>query len=224
MIGSEHIQPMPVGASERNGKGTSVMAKNLKVVAAIYPDQEHANTILETLQKMHRASNITLTDAALVTKDEQGKIHIDETKEVTTGKGAKRGAIIAGIFGVIYPPSLIASVAAGGGIGALWGKLRDTGIKTGDMKEITENLKPGQVALITLATPESVPPIERAMDGWEGYIVRHGFTEEESARLEQAAAEAAEAAPPVEIPTPAEAAATAAAPATNAGDPPSQSP
>ena len=41
------------------------MAKNLRVIAAIYPDQEHANTILDTLHKMHSSSNITLVDAAL---------------------------------------------------------------------------------------------------------------------------------------------------------------
>jgi uncharacterized membrane protein len=196
------------------------MAKDLRMIAAIYPDQEHANTILETLQKMHRASNITIVDAALLTKDEDGKIHIDETKEVTTRKGAKRGAIIAGIFGVIYPPSLIASVVVGGGIGGLWGKLRDTGIKTGDMKQVAENLTLGQVALVILAEPQSVPPIERAMEGWAGYVVHHGFTEEESARLEQAAEEAAKAAPPVEIPTPMEMKAAAAAQASEAGDQP----
>jgi uncharacterized membrane protein len=200
------------------------MAKtNLRMIAAIYPDQEHANTILETIQKMHSASNVTLVDAALVTKSEDGKINIQETKEVTTRKGAKRGAIIAGIFGVIYPPSLIASVLVGGGIGGLWGKMRDTGIKTGDMKEVGDKVQPGQVALVVLAEPESVPPIERAMEGWAGYIVHHGFTEEESEQIEQAAEEAAAAAPPVEVPTPMEAAA-AAAPATETGDQPTTSP
>jgi len=175
------------------------MAKDLRLIASIYPDQEHANTILETLQKMHRASNITLVDAALVTKDEDGKVHIDETKEVTTAKGAKRGAIIAGVFGLIYPPSLIVTVLAGGGIGGLWGKMRDTGIKTGDMKVIADDLQPGSVALIVVAEPPSVPSIERAMEGWGGQLVRHGFTEEESDQIEQAAAEAAEAMPPVEL-------------------------
>jgi uncharacterized membrane protein len=175
------------------------MAKDLRVIASIYPDQEHANTILETLNKMHRASHITLVDAALVTKDEDGTVHIHETKEVTTGKGAKRGVIVAGIFGLIYPPSLIVSVLAGGGVGGLWGKLRDTGIKTGDMKEIAENLKPGSVALIVLAEPPSVPQIERAMEAWEGHMVRHGFTQEESDKVEQAVEEAVRAMPPVEI-------------------------
>jgi uncharacterized membrane protein len=78
--------------------------------------------------------------------------------------------------------------------------LRDTGIKTGEMNEITENLKVGEVALIVLAEPPSIPSIERTMEGWAGYIVRHGFSAEESEHLERAAEEAEAAAPPVEIP------------------------
>jgi uncharacterized membrane protein len=208
-IGASHLpqdwernnEPLACRDSPREcpGERKSIMAKDLRLIASIYPDQEHANTILETLQRMHRASNITLVDAALVTKDEDGKVHIDETKEVTTAKGAKRGAIIAGVFGLIYPPSLIVTVLAGGGIGGLWGKLRDTGIKTGDMKVIADDLQPGSVALIVVAEPPSVPSIERAMEGWDGRIVRHGFSEEESDLIEQAADEAAKAMPPVEL-------------------------
>jgi uncharacterized membrane protein len=144
---------------------------------------------------MHDYSKVKLVDAALVTKDEDGKVHIHETKEVTTAKGATRGAIAAGILGLIYPPSLIASVLVGGGIGGLWGKMRDTGIKTGDMKQIADEQKPGEVALIVLTEPESVPSIEREMEGWGRYIVRHGFSEDESEQIEQAAEEAAKSAP-----------------------------
>jgi uncharacterized membrane protein len=58
-----------------------------------------------------------LDSAAVVTKNGEGKVHVNETHEVTTKKGATRGAI-----------------------GGAWGKPRDTGIKTGDMKKIAENL------------------------------------------------------------------------------------
>src|SRR6266540_6301627 len=99
------------------------MAKDLRLIASIYPNQEHAETIYEKLKRMRDYKEIILVDAALVTKDEAGKVHIHETKEVTTAKGATRGAIVAGIVGLIYPPSLIASVLVGGGVGGLWGKM-----------------------------------------------------------------------------------------------------
>src|SRR3954451_3780236 len=104
--------------------------KQLELLAAVYADEERAQTICDMLEQMHRATTITMEDAVYVTKGADGKLQIHETREVTTGKGAKRGAIAAGLFAVVFPPSLIVSAIAGGAVGALWGKLRDTGLKT----------------------------------------------------------------------------------------------
>ncbi len=82
------------------------MGKQLELMAAVYVDEEGARTILDTLERMHSASNITLADAAMVTKDADGKLHIKETREVTAVKGAKRGAVVTGVLGLIYPPTL----------------------------------------------------------------------------------------------------------------------
>jgi uncharacterized membrane protein len=163
------------------------MSKQLELIASVYVDEEGAKTILDVLQKMHRAATITLEDAATVTKDAEGKLHIKETREVTTGKGARRGAIITGIFGLIYPPSLIASALAGGVIGGAWGRLRDTGIKTDKMRELGDTLAPGNVAVIVLAEPGYAPQIQRAMEAYPGQFIRHAFSPEETAQIEVAA-------------------------------------
>ena len=102
------------------------MGKQLELMAAVYKDEEGAKTVLDTLEMMHSASNITLADAAIVMKDDDGKLKIKETREVTAAKGAKRGAVVTGVLGLIFPPALIASVLAGGVIGGAWGRLRDT--------------------------------------------------------------------------------------------------
>ncbi len=164
------------------------MGKQLELMAAVYVDEEGAKTILDTLERMHSASNITLADAAMVTKDADGKLHIKETREVTAVKGAKRGAIVTGVLGLIYPPTLIASVLVGGVIGAAWGRLRDTGIKTGAMKDLGSTLEPGNAAVIALAEPQFVKPITQAMEAYAAEFLRHGFTEEEAAQIEDAAA------------------------------------
>jgi uncharacterized membrane protein len=164
------------------------MAKRLEITAAAYPDQERADTILDALQQMHRASTITLADAALITKDPQGTIQVKETREVTTGKGARRGALIAGCLGLIFPPSLIASVLVGGGIGAFIGKLRDTGIKSGDMKEVANRMEPGELVVITLSEPQWTPAIERTMAGWDGKFLRGGSGTTQPQQPDQATA------------------------------------
>jgi uncharacterized membrane protein len=165
------------------------MGKQLELMAAVYVDEEGAKTILDTLEMMHSASNITLADAAIVMKDDDGKLKIKETREVTAVKGAKRGAVVTGVLGLIFPPALIASVLAGGVIGGAWGRLRDTGIKTGRMKDLGSSLEPGNAAVIALAEPQFVKPITQAMEAYKAEFLRHGFSEEEAAQIEDAATE-----------------------------------
>ena len=50
-----------------------MMSTSAHLLAAIYPDREHAQVILDMLESMHRADTVTLVDAALITKDDQGK-------------------------------------------------------------------------------------------------------------------------------------------------------
>jgi uncharacterized membrane protein len=160
--------------------------QQLEILAAVYRDDEGATTILDMLEKMHRASTVILADAAKVTKSADGKLHIKETREVTTGKGARRGALVTGIFGLIYPPSLLVSALTGGIIGGAWGKLRDTGVKTDKMRELGDTLEPGNVGVIVLADRQWAPEIQRAMEGYPGQFIRHEFTPEETAQIQEA--------------------------------------
>jgi uncharacterized membrane protein len=152
-------------------EGSSSMDKSVHLMAGVYADHERGKVILDMLQAMHREGTITLVDAALLTKTDDGKLHVSETAELTGRKGARRGAVIMGVIGLIYPPSFIATVIAGGGIGALAGKLRDTGIKKDEMREISERLEPGKAAVLALAEAESVPAIEKALQGYEGQLL-----------------------------------------------------
>ena len=161
-------------------------SKTVHVLAAVYPDREHAKVILDMLHEMHRAVRITLVDAALITADEHGKIKVEETEELTVRKGARRGAIIAGVLGLIYPPSLIVSIVAGGGIGALAGRLRDTGIKTDRLEEVANQLTPGKAAIVALADEASTLKVQEALAGYEGTLVIEAFDEQTVKELETA--------------------------------------
>jgi uncharacterized membrane protein len=147
------------------------------LLAAKYPNEEHAKTTLDMLEQMHRALTITMKDAAMITRDDDGKVKVHEIHEVTTKKGAVRGGIVTGILGVIYPPSLIASVLAGVGLGGIWGRIRDTGIKTDKIKELADSLQPGQAAVIALVSQDTAMATQRALKGYEGDLVTEVFDE-----------------------------------------------
>ena len=42
--------------------------KSVQLLAAVYPDEEHAKTTIDMLHDMHRAANIDLVDSAMITK------------------------------------------------------------------------------------------------------------------------------------------------------------
>jgi len=162
------------------------MGKQVEAIAAVYADAERAGTILNMLEEMNKANNITLQDAVAVAKDADGKVQITETREVSGGKGAKRGLIAGVVVGVIFPPSLLVGAVAGGGLGAVWGKLRDTGIKSGKMQELSDKLEPGKAAVIALVEQDSVATVEKAMQGYDGELLKHAFSEAETAHIEEA--------------------------------------
>jgi uncharacterized membrane protein len=153
--------------------------KNVVLLAAKYPDADHAKTILDMLESMHHATNIDLDDAVMLTKEADGKIKTHETTDVTTRKGAKRGLIAGAVLGVIYPPSLLVTALAGGGIGALWGKAKDSGVKHDDLKEMADSLTPGQAALVVLVSQTSAEATQRALGSYEGEVVNKNYSEDD---------------------------------------------
>jgi len=162
------------------------MANELKMIAAVYQDEERGKTILDMLEQMHKAHNIDLVDAAMLKKAADGKLSVVETKDLSGKSGAKRGAMAGAVLAVIFPPSLIATAVVGGAAGAAWSKLRDTGIKSKSMQELGESLEPGKAAVVTLVKPESADAVEKALQGYDGQLVKHDFSANESEQIETA--------------------------------------
>jgi uncharacterized membrane protein len=155
----------------------------ITLMAAKYPNQEHAKTIFDMLESMHQALTIGLKDAVMATKEDDGKIKVYETTDVSTRKGLKRGATAGGILGVIFPPSLLVTAVVGGGIGALWGKVKDSGVKHDEIKALAESLAPGQAALVVLVANESVTATQLALGSYEGELVTKLVSDDEFKKL-----------------------------------------
>jgi len=154
-----------------------------QLIAASYPTHEQGDTIFAMIRDMASAQNIKVADVVFVEKTEEGKLEVKETKEFTSRKGARRGALILGTIGLIYPPSFIATVVMGGGFGALAGKLRDTGIKSDELERFAQNLEPGHVAVLVLSHSDSVSKVTSSLQGYEGMIVTEPIDPNATARM-----------------------------------------
>jgi len=130
----------------------------VKVIGIKVDNEERGEFVLESLRTAVAAERVTLDDLALVTKDEKGEVHIQQTKDVTTGKGARRGLLVGALVGLAAPP-LLGAAAVGGGIGALWGKFRDRGIDDDLMKRVGGMIAEGQAVVFALGDNASIDAV-----------------------------------------------------------------
>jgi uncharacterized membrane protein len=124
--------------------------------AGEYESVEDAKADLETLKELHREHLVGTYDAAVVTKNEEGKVKIVDKIEKPTQHGGWAGMAVGAAMGLIFPPGLLVGGLLGAGAGALIGHL-EGGMSRSDVKEVGEMLDDSEAALIVVgeATIES---------------------------------------------------------------------
>ena len=143
------------------------MIQQVELLAASFSDQNTAKQCLDQLKRMEKDGTIDLLDAAVMVKQADGKLKVNEIKELTPKKGRRRGAVIGGIFGAIFPPTILISAIAGAVAGGALGRFTDQGMKNDELKAIGEELKPGQSAIIAIVEDRWIEQFTSAIEGYE---------------------------------------------------------
>ena len=133
---------------------------------AAYVDERRADETLETLKTARGSGEFFFDDAAVMRRDAEGNVHIDETGDMSAGKGAGIGALIGGVIGLLGGP---AGVAAGAGVGAGIGGLAahaDAGFDDESLSELGGALPVGASALVVTTSQDFVEVVrEQAAAG-----------------------------------------------------------
>jgi uncharacterized membrane protein len=138
---------------------------------AAYVDERGANQALDGLKQAKKDDEFYYDDAAVVRRDAEGKVHINETGDMTTGKGAGIGALIGGVLGLLGGP---AGVALGLGAGALVGGIAahgDAGFDNDSLKEIGAVLPVGTSALAVTTSKDFVEEVRKQAPDEETLIL-----------------------------------------------------
>ncbi len=124
------------------------MANNLIVLA--FDTMEDAEKVHEALVEAKKQGLIQIDDAAVVVKDQEGKVHVKNQVArgtwLSAGVGGALGLIIGGI---LFPIGGLVMGLAGG---ALVGRFMDMGVDGKFVKQVGEEIKPGTSALFILAS------------------------------------------------------------------------
>jgi len=157
-----------------------------RFIAASFAGGDTAENELKFLSEGDRPKLIDLKDAAVIRKDENGKIHMSETADTSGKKGAIIGGALGGVIGLLAGPgALIVGAAGAAAVGGLAAHLHDAGINNKALKEFGDTLQPGSSALILVLGEEWVDSISKDLATAGGKVLTDSLDAALVAQIEQ---------------------------------------
>lgn len=153
------------------------------VIAAAFPDEQGAERALAALQVAERADLLDIENAAVIVKDERGRLTFTETEDPTFWQGMGRGVVLGGLVGLLFPGlSIIANALKVGVSGAFTDRLRDTGFEDDDIRDLAAQLAPGTSMILAIVRYEVSQELVAFLGEEAAHIARTGLSNE-GARL-----------------------------------------
>ncbi len=131
------------------------------VYVATYPDETAARADYQAVKELHATGLVGAYDAAVVTKDANGRVH-ENKDETATRHGAWWGIAAGAAVGVLFPPAVLGAAAAGGLIGGVSGHLAK-GMSRARAKELGDFIDPGQAGLVVVGDSKVEEAIQKAV-------------------------------------------------------------
>jgi uncharacterized membrane protein len=144
---------------------TDTYQGDMKVLTATFDSLGGANLAVNKLEELEKKGLLDVDNTITVSKNAWGKLDVHETTGDSAKKGAGVGALVGGVLGMIFPPSILASTALGAALGGMIGKLRGTHFDPGDIQAMADQLQPGQSMLVAIVDPQWQDEVQAALDG-----------------------------------------------------------
>jgi uncharacterized membrane protein len=127
----------------------------------LYDDVEVAERDYQSLKVLHSSGRVAAYDAAVVFKDHDGKVAIQDRKKdqaTATWTGVGVGALV----GLLFPPAFVATALVGGVTGALVGRARAS-LSKSQVEELGRALTDNEVALVVVGDEQMPDRLEQVL-------------------------------------------------------------
>ncbi len=154
----------------------------------VFDSEDEAKAAIKRMQKAEKDHLIEVEDAVVVTKDQDGKVHVKEYKDYTTRRGAITGGAIGVVIGAVLGGPVGAAVAAGivGGVaGAFVGKAADFGIPKDRIEYVGEQLDAGKAAVFGKIKTEHMDLLKQSINQGPGELLEFEISEEAEANMDE---------------------------------------
>src|SRR6202046_4166745 len=147
-LGEGRTEPPPGSGAHYLGETTMAKTDAVFIYIGTYRNEDAARDDYDVVKDLHAVGAVGTYDAAVVTKDIAGRVHVNKD-EMATRHGAWGGAAAGAVVGILFPPSIIATAIVGAAVGGATGHLW-RGMSRSDVKEFGEIIDDGQAALVVV--------------------------------------------------------------------------
>ncbi len=155
-----------------------------ELVVVAFDGEEGAFEARDKLFELQKQQLITLKDAAVVVRKENGKVDVKQVQSLV-GTGALGGAFWGMLIGLLFFMPWL-GLAIGTITGALSGKFADYGIDDKFIEEVGDTIEPGDSALFLLVENVVADRVVEEMKEFDPEVVRTNLSTEDEQNLRDA--------------------------------------
>ena len=155
-----------------------------KLIADAFEEKLQAETVRLELLKMQSDYLITVEDIVIASKNEKGKVKLQQPVNLTAA-GAVNGGFWGVLIGMLFFAPLLGA-AVGASAGALSGTLTDIGIDDQFMKQSAKELKPGGALLFVLIKDATTDKVLERLNGMGGKLLSTSLSHEAEEKIQAA--------------------------------------
>ena len=157
-----------------------------ELIVFTFNNEEEAGKVLDKVVDLNRERLLEVEDAAVVIKNMEGRVRVHQTLE----SALKGGNIVTGGFwgllvGLIFGGPLFGALL-GMGLSALFGRNLDIGVDNTFIKEVGDDLNPGDSAIFMLVRKITVDKVAEALKGHNGTLYHTSLSHDAEEAFEKA--------------------------------------
>ena len=157
---------------------------SVELYIVTFDNEVKAQEALDDLEQATKEGTLDIIDAAVMIREQGGKVDISETSDPSTGRGAVVGGVIGGFIGLIGGPAGVGlGAAAGAALAGYATSKMDLGIPDDELRSIADSLQPGTSALVVIVKDAWVDTLLAKLSTYGGIVNHHKLSDEAAAQL-----------------------------------------
>jgi len=155
-----------------------------ELVVFTFDTETGAKEMEDALLQLQKMQLIQLEDAAYVVRRQDGKAKVKQANNLV-GAGALGGAFWGMLIGLLFFAPWL-GLAVGAITGAIAGKATDVGIDDKFIKQVGEEIEPGNSALFLLVVKATWDKVEDELQKFDAKVYKTSLSNEDEAKLKAA--------------------------------------